>query len=275
MINLNPSAQEPIDFFDLVVSRKEDIDLKIRLDLLRSTILELFDEYKLAFDANNLESLLKEDYLNREKEDLLSLYKYSMVAFRNLKNEVTTINTRRFTDCQNCTIDSVGSFDHILHKNNFSEFSINPLNLFPSCTKCNSKKGTRFLDDNGIRMFLNLYLDTLPNEQFLFANLDENLSPTFYLDGSNIDPDLFSIISNHYVELDLLDRFKDSSFEVVDRLVISGKTDIRDGVALNDLLRRIRDTEERFRQTYGYNYWKSILNLSLTHSAAFAAEITK
>src|SRR5690606_726271 len=106
------------------------------------------------------------------------------------------------TNCQYCTISSGNTLDHILPQNDFPEFVVNHMNLLPICGDCNSTKNRFFLNDDGERIFLNLYTDILPQQQYLFVNIDFNndiVSVDFYLNNRNIiDISLYNLIYRHF-----------------------------------------------------------------------------
>ena len=162
MNNLKNSTINAITFFDDVVNLKKntksDPTYKVRVNLLRNDIQNKFNEYDTLFVKNNLVTINPFGYTNQDKVDLLKLYSYQSKIIQKLKNSITTTEHNRIINtCQNCTISEVNSFDHIIPKNEFPEFSVNPKNLFPSCTICNGYK-SEVWRHNGTNLFLNLYL---------------------------------------------------------------------------------------------------------------------
>lgn len=137
MNNLKNSTINAITFFDDVVNLKKntksDPTYKVRVNLLRNDIQNKFNEYDTLFVKNNLVTINPFGYTNQDKVDLLKLYSYQSKIIQKLKNSITTTEHNRIINtCQNCTISEVNSFDHIIPKNEFPEFSVNPKNLFPS-----------------------------------------------------------------------------------------------------------------------------------------------
>jgi hypothetical protein len=92
---------------------------------------------------------------------------------RELREEIRTIQPITIQNtCQHCAIDSVGSLDHILPKELFPEFVLNPLNLIPCCPICNSHKNQNWKSEEGADYFINLYTDRLPRVQYLFVEVE-------------------------------------------------------------------------------------------------------
>ena len=273
MINHSHYSKDSFDFYSTVVESKRNSatnpNYKERLAQLSEPIRRLFETYDLAFQNSELESITAEGYGGQEKKDLLALYKYNNSVLSKLLIQLTTIGERKFDSCQMCTIEPVGSFDHYLPKENFPEYSVHPFNLFPACSKCNGKKGVFLVDQSGTRLFLNLYLDILPQVEFLQVDFEDDFPlPTFSLDTSELSPELGEILASHYAGLELFDRFTLSSGEVIDRLVSEAITYLED-MTFERFKIHVQRTENRMQSIYGLNYWKSVLTLSLIEHPGF------
>jgi hypothetical protein len=273
MKNLNPYDLSSIDFYDeLVLTKKNSIknpNYKARLVTYKTNIGVNFIQYDTNYNDNSLTSMTPSISNTQQTTDLLNLYSYSNSIISKLKIKLTTSEFNRVENtCQNCTIGEVSSFDHFLPKDEFPEFSVHPKNLIPSCTKCNGKKSVNWR--NGLNsLFLNLYLDNLPDTQYLFVNVDHNLDFTFIIDNRNhINPDLFSIIESHYVKLDLVNRFLENSYKVVSELSNSINS-FKNKLPRAEIIDSVIETESSNRVLYGSNYWQSILKLALVNNNDF------
>ncbi|RZK25265.1 MAG: hypothetical protein EOO43_05950 [Flavobacterium sp.] len=222
MKNVDSYNENAFEFYKEVCRKKRNPDAdpnyKTRLLNMDADINNLFDNYDSAFVANTLENLNPHGYVDPNRADLQKLYKYDSATLQMLKTTVTTTGNGRKVQCQNCTMNEVNSLDHLLPKEQFPEFSVNPKNLFPCCSKCNSYKGALWRVD-GVRTSLNLYLDELPNVQYLFVNVEignNYVETEFFLDNQNgINEDFFELISSHYNELHLLERFSEGADDVI------------------------------------------------------------
>lgn len=251
---------------------KKEADIRDRLNTYNDNIEELYLNYKANFDKNTLEVMKAHGYEDESKSDLLSLYNYKSKLIQTFKSTITTTATNRIINtCQNCTIGEVSSFDHILPQDEFAEFVINPLNLFSSCSVCNSAKG-KFWVDGGKRLFLNLYLDELPDLQYLFVNItfaDNTFSTEFYLENKNgIEPNLFALIESHYNRLRLLKRFSDNNDMVIPTL----QNKIRPYIGkmpLQEIINTTINSTQLNQNLFGFNYWQSILELELMRNIHF------
>jgi len=276
MKNLNSFNGNTHTFLDDIIASKRnsqrDPDYKERVSLLIPNIKLLYNNYNIIHHTNNHISLITHGYLNIDKNDLLKLYSSKnkkLVVFKN--RATTTLDNRASNVCQYCTINSVNTLDHIVPKNEFPEFSVNPKNLLPACSECNSYKldNWRF---NNQRLFLNLYTDILPQEQYLFADITVN-SPDivvrFRLSNMNgIDINLYSLIESHFTKLYLLNRFNLKSNDIISELINSINAS---KLKLNkfDTVELIQAKINADKILFGNNYFKSILEETLINNNAF------
>lgn len=276
MRKLKPYDEDAFNFYKEVVSSKntteKDPTYKARLSSLEGNIEALYKNYDTFFDSNVLQQLVQYGYAGSSKEDLHKLYNYRSKIFQELKVKLTTTETKRIiSTCQNCTIGEVSSFDHVVPKDEFAEFVVNPKNLFPSCSTCNSHKSTVWRMGSK-RLFLNLYTDPLPEQQYLFVEIsasDEAVEARFYLNNKNgVDEELYELIQNHYSKLHLCRRFSENIDLVVTPLVneIEGYINL---LPLDTIVGAALEKIEKEKIAFGHNYWQSILKASLLTDAEF------
>jgi len=277
MHNLKPYVVEPYNVFAEAVSRKKDPALKLRLEEVSPEILSCYKLYKEHFDKNKLELLIPNPSCKKNIDDLLSLYSFRNKVIRDLKKKIDNTQLSVISNtCQNCTINSVNTMDHVLSQKKFPEFIVNPINLFPSCSECNNYKSNAFAK-NGNRKFLNLYLDNLPQEQYLFVSIKRDISDdlvwNFTIENrSFIDKDLFAIIKSHYEMLNLFQRMKITSVKYVTELANSIKVR-KANLSITEICDEVIKTSDENRKVFGYNHFQYILETSLVQSSDFLATI--
>ena len=253
---------DAFEFHKTVVSSKRDEHVKTLLSANEAILKDAFDNYDFHFNGDSLIEIESLNLSHELKKALLSLYRYDATAFRNLKNSLTTVNGRVVVMCPMCTIDTIGSFDHILPKEEYAEFVDHPKNLIPCCTTCNSKKN-RYWKENGTFLFLNLYLDDIPEQQYLFLSVTQTESwpiLNFSVKNENdIDEPIFNRISSHYSRLDLCRRFEEASGQYLSEIQDSIRS-LKDMGHTDDmiqiLLNRMR---ENLQLREGPNFWKVVL----------------
>lgn len=273
MINLNLYKKR--DLFEVhkeIILSKRDYDLVNHLVSLDSVVLSQFNIHKNETSTNTLEKIAALSIADESANRLRCLYSYKSPIIIKLKQELMTgKNGRIISECQYCSINSVNSIDHVMPKNIYPEFSVNFQNLFPCCSECNSYKTNKWvLDDK--REFLNLYLDKLPRERYLFVNIkykNDIINYDFYLDNKNgISSDLYELISKHYSNLKLLSRFKMSSESVVSSIK-NTLTSLPDNFGYEKTKKFIKEIQDKEMEKNGYNFWKSVLILELIENDDF------
>ncbi|GAL80014.1 EA31 gene protein [Algibacter lectus] len=262
MKNIKCYQGDAMSFHKNLVSDSLNIGA-VKDNLLKNelAITQTYADYKDKFDNNNLFAMSAHGFDGGEdKTNLLKLYSSQRKSIIELKKELTTNEfNQRINDCPNCTIEKVASLDHYIPKDEFPEFSVNPVNLIPCCSTCNSKKKENWKGDKNL-LFLNLYSKTIPNSQYLFIDIESKLEYTFELrNESNIDLNLFKVIESHYGKLNLLQRFKENSDGVISELEIlisSGRDAIKDDIELQKF---IKSHYSKIETRDGINNWKVVL----------------
>lgn len=258
------------DFFTEVFSRKKDMVLKTAINHIKEDVKVLYRNYDENFDRNTLGLLTRKGYQDDICTHLENLYKYSAKAFVNLRTELTTTGTGRMVVCQYCTLNKVNTFDHFVPKVEFSEFAIHPRNLLCCCSECNSKKNNKWRDGSKV-LFLNLYKDILPENQYLFVKIKDSktFSVSFYLENKfGVDANLFELIQNHYEGLNLFERFAENA----DSVVSSFLSDLKAFDEFPLTPRSIEIARKQIgseRAAKGINYWESVLKLALLDNMDF------
>lgn len=273
MLNLRPyNKKDPFLLYKEIVSSKIDKVLVKKLQEINDNIQKQFNVHLNESTTNTLENITALNMSEQQKADLRNLYSSRSKYVIEIKNSIITSDDNRIRNlCQYCTINTVGPMDHIMPKGDFPEFSVHARNLFPCCAECNSYKSKVWLA-GGNRQFLNLYLDTLPNEQYLFVNLNhiEDVPEVeFYLDNrNNINKELFELISSHYDKLKLLERFKFSSHAVIADLKYTIET-MPTYLTTEEIISMIIETQSKRKKYNGSNYWECVLIVALIENPDF------
>lgn len=276
MLNLKHYSENAADFLTEVIKGKrsspKDPDYKTRIDALAAGLKSHFTTYDTSFAADSLQLLSPVGYAGTDKSDIIALYSYHSAIMQKLKLGVTTIELKRVvSSCQNCTIGEINSFDHTVPQTEFPEFVVHPKNLFPSCSRCNSHK-SKIWREKGNRLFLNLYIDKLPSLQYLFITINVkpgDIEASFSVSNPNgISKPLFDRISYHYEKLYLCARFSENIDKVVTPLKHCISSSLQ-SLTIEEAVDVAIETSNRNRKSFGFNYWKSLLELELLSSSVF------
>jgi len=125
-------------------------------------------------------------------------------------------------------------------------------------------------------LFLNLYTDTLPNEQYLFVDLvvsPNYIEPTFELRNvNNINADFFQLLKSHYSRLHLPERFKKESHKVISELtnLISASKNL---LSKDQIIELVQNKIDEDKKTFGSNNFKSMLEEALISNKNYMDDI--
>ncbi len=270
MKNIKPYAGDSMSFHkSIVIDSLNDSETKQNLVENESLINGQYVVYKDKFDNKDLHSIDPYGFDGEDKSSLLKLYSSQRKPLKELRVVLTT-NERNERDnlCPNCTIGEVASLDHFIPKDEFPEFSVNPINLVPCCSTCNSKKKDNW-KDNDKMLFLNLYADVIPNIQYLFVEVKSKLDFKFVVDNrNNIDENLFEIIDSHYEKLGLTQRFRENSDKIITELagLISSFSSL---VQEEELVRVIKKHYKDKEPILGVNNWEIVLSNVMIDSGMY------
>jgi hypothetical protein len=272
MLKIKPYEEDSSPFYEEIVNSKRNTTTKPRLKEEMAAISNIqssyFDDYDEAFRSNSLATIIAASYDADNKANLKALYSYRSKKIQELKNLLTRhpLHTENILNtCQNCTINESDTMDHILGQTEFPEFAVHPKNLFPCCSVCNKKKSDKYLNEEGSQLFLNLFLDDLPQSQYLHVEFGDNWLPRFRLEQPEAVPDnIFNLIERHYERLDLLTRFRDSSNEIISSLRSTIK--VFGGVGIGE---KIEELCLELEPVLGYNHRQVVLTRALGSSNDF------
>lgn len=275
MLKIKYYEENAYSFYEDIIRSKRNTKNKPRFKdeivAISNAQSDCFDVYDNAFNFNSLVSIDAAAYDDNDKNNLKALYSYRNKKIQELKNALTIHPLHKnsiLNTCQNCTINEVDTMDHILGQTEFPEFAVHPKNLFPCCSVCNKKKSDDYVDDEGSQLFLNLFLDDLPQSQYLHVEFGNNWLPRFRLrQPDDISDDLFRLIENHYKRLDLLTRFRDNSNQIISTL----RATIR-AFKKEDIKDKIEEICSDLEPTLGYNHRQIILYRALGSSEEFIAD---
>lgn len=285
MKKISPHTENSLAFHKKVMDSKKSKDVLNAEKNNHANIEKAFIDYDVKFASDSLETLRPitlngtAQQQNKDKEQLRKIYHYNYKPFQDLLHDITTDRTGRkiLNHCPLCTLDIIGSFDHIVPKTEFVEFIDHPKNLIPCCTKCNSTKN-KMWRNAGKRLYLNHYIDEPEHHNYLSCHVVWNLfnvpSVVFSLiKPAGINPALYERIEKHYADLDLFTRYKEEFACVIDEICRIFKSL---PVQLNDCEKKflLKKQADELHNTEGKSYWKGhIYDLCATDPKLFAYTI--
>lgn len=266
MHNLVPYTGDAFSIYQEAVDRKEDGEPKDRLLSAEATIQAYYKEFDQHFPDNTLRVIAPRRVRKPLRDDLFDMYSFDAAIVKKVKSWLKTHNpVTVYGVCQHCGIVPFDTMDHILPHQQFAEYAVHARNLIPCCTDCNRRKNEREV--------LNLYVDVLPDVEYLFMDVIPNgdtIDLSFRLDNSQgfVPKALFDKITCHYSMLALFDRMKTiASTRVSGFLTQIKRTYERSGK--QEVINEITEDVEDLRRAYGYNYWEVAFQKGLIGSSVF------
>lgn len=257
MINLPILRQNDREILNDIIQSKQKTAKAGLLSKYGNILSDYLEYYKNRHSLENITADISID--TKVSKYLNDAYKSGKVI-DSVKAEITKIMPMAIKEkCPYCMLSEPGTFDHYLGKGKFPEYSVLVKNLVPCCSKCNSKKGEKFLSEKGNRMFISFYFDELPKSSFFIVELDIDGDVPYIKDMktvSNIGNNIDEIIETHFEELDLFERYKNPMSNKLSLLIarIDGSKQSR-----NDIIDVIRSEINVLEKIYGPNYWECCL----------------
>ena len=266
MHNLKPYPDDAFSLYKDAVKGKDDGDAKDRLVAAEDSVQSYYQEYDKHFQTNTLWNIAPKRVNGSLAKDLYDMYGFDAAIVKQVKKWLRENNpVTVYGVCQHCGMVPFDTMDHILPHTPYPEYAVHARNLIPCCTDCNRRKSGRDI--------LNLYIDVLPEVEYLFMDVKANgdtIDLTFRLDNSQgliLEP-LFDKISNHYTKLELCDRLRYYAMTKVVGFVIQiYKTYEKDGKQV--VIDKVNEDIEDLRKAYGYNYWEVAFQKGLVNSDVF------
>lgn len=262
-----PKSSNAIIMLDNIINRKRKEDYAKRLSSYKEYIINRYYVYEQ--EKSTLENMEPSEITSEEDKD--AIHSSFNTSFK--KKMKTSVLKKVYEECGGvcpyCGDGRIEEVDHYVPKEDYPEFTLYPNNLIPLCNKCNKKKGSKFIDFQNKRQFINFYYDNIDSVEFLsvdisFNSLDiiKSTKVKYVADYSKIaDEYLRKIVQNHYGNLELLRKYNEAAIYEISELIavlqeqpIRDKNDIRimaDGWILGKRNNQMKKT--------GKNDWKYLL----------------
>jgi hypothetical protein len=281
MHKLRRVTEIPKDYLAKIVGGKAG-DRGVRLTTMLPQIETRYAVLDGAYTIAGIAGVATDTWTKQQQQDLLHCYESTAQALEELKSKITERQSESIRDfCPYCGIGAPRQFDHYLPKERYPEFSVHAHNLIPCCGTCNGKKSDIWLDATKNRVFLNLYLDSLPTAPMLKPDVKWVVRkgkrvPTVSFElvrppGFSVAK--FGIIESHFKKLELLSRYKDQShteFSMLRDAAIA-----REAKTISTLRRFLDKFLVQREHTLGPLNWRIALYRSLVLDVRFLTECLK
>ena len=220
MKRIKKPSFDPAVVLDACTSGISDPQLATRFKAARPYLLAKFHDYELNADTHNLFSFNACSWgdgtqvvvADMSKKELVDLYSDQMVVGSKpgRKQYDSLMMLAPLGKCPFCGFGQVSTLDHFLSKSRYPMFSVLTFNLIPSCSDCNTGKGSSVLA-NGTQIlhpyFEDAVVETVP---WLFSELIESVPAAvqyFVKPPTNWSAGLAIRVTNHFKDLELAKRF--------------------------------------------------------------------
>jgi 5-methylcytosine-specific restriction endonuclease McrA len=257
MINLPILRRNDRVILSNIVDNKHEPARTCLLNVYDTILGDYLKYYKNRY---NLERLTADITINTDASKYLKDAYKSGKEIDSVKAKIMEIMPPAIKEkCPYCMLSEPGTFDHYVGKERFPEYSVLSKNLVPCCSKCNSKKGKKFLAENGKSIFISFYFDDLPQNSFLMVELDIDGDIPYIKNmytNSNSGKDIDEIIKTHFDELGLFERYMNPMSNKLSLLIakIEGSKQVRDEIS-----EIIENEITALEKIYGASYWECSL----------------
>lgn len=201
--------------------------------------------YLSAFSPAKLSDLKQRALIGLDitREEMAILYKerFAKPPGRYLYDQI--MQGAKFGMCVFCGARDATSLDHYLAKNAYASLAVAPLNLVPSCMKCNSSGKPPF-PSNATNQLIHPYFDDVSSARWLRAHVNHTseytIEPaTFHFSVSRPEDwsdELFERMLNHFSQFELSDLYSVKASDLLSKrqyrlsevFYVNGKTGVRD-----------------------------------------------
>ena len=257
--------------FDACIAIAQNGTISVNCLTAKDAIVQAESDYEAGALTSNL-FLLPRDQDTVEqasKTDLATLYRRlrDNNNTRNIYDEIRAVAAPG--KCPYCGSGTIGTLDHYLPQSHYPLFTITPINLVPSCERCNGKKRDSFPAFRD-QQPLHPYFDEFWDERWLFAELNCEIpvSAGFFVRAPIAWQDYKrNRIEAHFADLDLETVFISDAANELSGITGELRDVLRDDGP--DGLRRHLERRANSHLTSCPNSWKTALYFACAESDWF------
>jgi len=249
---VNDVLCEALNYMQKNPSNKGAIILQVHND---NNLLPIFCDYedKYVQYGDKLHYLSSSSVLNNvngiDKDVMKGLYKKFYAKDSKFRKELYKLTPRSCPICDAEWGYASHTLDHILPESKYPQFAVTPLNLVPTCYRCNHSKSTTVgtQENQGVI-----------NPYFNYINLSKYLSCNVYVKSSNLVTNIFlkseSLLDVTHLQYQRLKFFYEEVYKLNESYSEIARVSILNGII---------DTLAKFNQTFSKSdmivYFQSIV----------------
>jgi 5-methylcytosine-specific restriction endonuclease McrA len=261
-------------YIDRYVGIRDSKHLETRRRLLQvhTHVVSQYQAYEEAVADGRLHEVAESADCARRAAELCSCYSGTTKALQELKVSIKGAQVAgRLKYCPMCAVTLPDTFDHYCPSSRFPEFSVHALNLVPCCAHCNSTKDNDWLDHDGRRRYLHLFVDDVPDLEYVRVTLVEGrgargVGAVFRLARPvGIGNGAWALVASHFSRLHLIERYNEQANDEIGEILDSCRAFMDGGGSR--IRTFLRSQARRRAEIFGRGYWRALL---MTEMAAHA-----
>lgn len=154
------------------ISTVNNATLKTNLTDCVDILEDAETDFESKFLLNNIHQINQNSVITAPigKKEMKTVYDYRMRQTEIPRREYydKLFSSAPYGKCPLCSVREVDTLDHYLPKSKYPIFAVTPVNLIPSCFKCNIEKSISY-PTSSEEQTLNPYYDDIENEEWLNA----------------------------------------------------------------------------------------------------------
>jgi 5-methylcytosine-specific restriction endonuclease McrA len=176
MNKLDKPEFDVIDVYSACVESIKDNSLKDSMTNCSQEIINDEFLYEKLASVTSLYTFPQKEIVNNSvtKSEMVKIYDYRMVGGAGRLYYDKIFQSPKNGICPLCGEREVETLDHILPKKSFPTLVVTPINLVPSCNKCNKKKSAK-IAISSYEEPIHPYYDDIQSERWLYAKLNKEI----------------------------------------------------------------------------------------------------
>ncbi len=207
------------EVFEECISSVANLILKTNLTNCTDILETAESDFDNRFPLNTIHEIPRNNIVNAPigKKEMKTIYDYRMLQTENPRKNYydKLISAAPYGKCPLCSVREVDTLDHYLPKSKYPIYSVTPINLIPSCFKCNKGKSIDY-PTNSEEQTLSPYYDDVENIEWLSAKVLQTnpISFRYFVNPlADIEQILNDRMSNHFDSYQINELFSSHANE--------------------------------------------------------------
>lgn len=273
MKKINKPSFKVREVFNECISTVNDATLKSNLNACVDIMENAESDFDIRFPLNTIHEIVRNRIVNTPigKKEMKTVYDYRMLKTEKPRKKYydKILFSAPYGICPLCSVREVDTLDHYLPKSKYPIYAVTPINLIPSCFKCNKGKSIDY-PTNSEEQTLNPYYDDIENIKWLDAEVLQTnpISFRYFVNPpSDMDKVLKDRISNHFNSYNINKLFSVKANEALR----GSKRHLENSYKNNpsDLINFLREAYKSREVELGINSWQAVMYKTLLNDVWF------